>query len=76
MTLYHQILTDNDEVDIVVDYNPQDDSIEIIEICFNKVDYTETLDHLSSLKFVYEIDWQSIYKENKQQFEYDQWKNS
>ncbi len=71
MTLYHQILTDNNEVDIVVDYNPQDDSIEIIEICFNKVDYTETLDYLSSLKFVYEIDWHSIYKENKQQFESD-----
>lgn len=72
MTLHHQISTDHDEVDIVVDYDPKEDTIEILEVCFNKVDYTDTLNQLTTLNFIYEIDWTSIYKEQKQQFECDQ----
>ena len=72
MTLYHQISTDADEVDIVVDYDPKEDTIEIIEVCFNKIDYTDTLNYLSNLNFIYEIDWREIYRDQKRQFEYDQ----
>jgi hypothetical protein len=72
MTLYHQILTDNDEVDIVVDYNPSTHEVDrILEVCFNKVDYLDTINFLTSLNFIYQIDWHEIYKENKQQFESD-----
>jgi hypothetical protein len=72
MTLSHQITTEQDEVDIVVDYDPKEDTIEIVAVCFGKSDYTDTLNQLSTLNFVYEIDWRSIYNEQKQQFEADQ----
>lgn len=72
MTLSHQITTEQDEVDIIVDYDPKEDTIEIVAVCFGKSDYTDTLNQLSTLNFVYEIDWRSIYKEQKQQFEADQ----
>lgn len=77
MTLYHQIQTDHDEVDIVVEYNPITQEVEkVLEVCFNKIDYIDTLNQLTSLNFIYQIDWHEIYKENKRQFEYDQWKDS
>ena len=77
MTLYHQIVTDHDEVDIVVEYNPITQEVEnVLEVCFNKIDYIETLNQLTTLNFIYQIDWHEIYKENKRQFEYDQWKDS
>jgi hypothetical protein len=72
MTLSHQIKTDHDEIDVVVDYDPKEDTIEIVSICFGENDFTETLNQLTTLNFVYEIDWRSIYKEQKQQFDYDQ----
>lgn len=72
MTLSHQIITDHDEVDIIVDYDPRLDEIEILEVCFNKIDYTDTINELTTLNFIYEIDWNTIYKEQKQQFNCDQ----
>ena len=72
MTLHHQISTDHDEVDIVVDYDPREDTIKILEVCFNKIDYTDILNQLTTLNFIYEIDWRSIYTEQKQQFNCDQ----
>ena len=76
MTLSHQIKVDTDVVDIVVDYNQKEDHVEIIEVSFNDIDYTETLNFLNSLNFIYEIDWNEIYKEQKQQFDYDQRENA
>jgi hypothetical protein len=72
MTLSHQIKVDADVVDIVVDYNQKEDHVEIIEVSFNDIDYTETLNFLNALNFIYEIDWNEIYKEQKQQFDCDQ----
>jgi hypothetical protein len=72
MVLSHQIITDGGEVDILVDYDPKEDNIEIVAVCFGKTDLTETLDQLTTLNFVYEIDWKSIYREQKEQFECDQ----
>ena len=72
MTLSHQIKVDTDVVDIVVDYNQKEDHVEVIEVSFNDIDYTETLNFLNALNFIYEIDWNEIYKEQKRQFEYDQ----
>lgn len=72
MTLSHQIKVHADVVDIVVDYNQKEDHVEVIEVSFNDIDYTETLNFLNALNFIYEIDWNEIYKEQKRQFEYDQ----
>ncbi len=76
MTLSHQIKVDTDVVDIVVDYNQKEDHVEVIEVSFNDIDYTETLNFLNALNFIYEIDWNEIYKEQKQQFDYDQRENA
>lgn len=58
------------ELDIVVNYDPKEDEIvEILEICINKVDVSPTLISLGIENSVLDcIDWNEIYHDHINRF--------